>query len=189
MRVVLRPMVIEDASMVLEWRNSESVSKWMLNEQHIEWNGHIRWISNTLQSDACRYWIIVHDERPVGIVFLADIDLTSGTCSWGIYLGDDTVRGRGVGMAASYLSISQAFAIEQISFVCCEVLSMNIAAKSLYGELGFTETGKKSKSERINGMVDAVIKMNLSRDNWFRRSDHIRSAVFDRLGEFGEEGS
>jgi UDP-4-amino-4,6-dideoxy-N-acetyl-beta-L-altrosamine N-acetyltransferase len=182
-------MVIEDAPMVLEWRNSEWVSKWMLNEQHIEWNGHVRWISNTLQSDSCRYWVIVHDERPVGVVFLADIDLTRGTCSWGIYLGDNTVRGRGVGMAASYLSISQAFAMGQISCVFCEVLSMNNAAKSLYGELGFIETGKQSKSERINGAVDSVIEMSLTRDDWLRRSGHIRSAVFDRLGEFGEESS
>ena len=121
--------------------------------------------------------MILTHRGPAGIVFLTDIDALSASCSWGIYIGSDSMRGKGLGVEATYLSLEQAFRYESIEQVNCEVLENNRPAINLYSSMGFTRASQGSLSHRKDGTIQSVISMRLTRSEWDLRVAEIRNRL------------
>lgn len=179
MRVRLRPVAEDDSDRLLAWRNSPEVSRYMLTDRRIEPDEHRRWFAESRVDPSRRDWIIESDDRPVGLVYLTDIDHDNRRCSWGFYLAYTADRGRGIGSSAWYLALRSAFDDLGIEKVCAEVLVSNGHVVALHESFGFRrESYLREHIHRSDGTVD-VVGLALLRREW----EMIRPGIERRLAE------
>lgn len=164
--VELRPVEESDSERLFTWRNLPEVRQFMFNDGEIQRDGHCRWLMKILVDPTRRDWIIEHDELPVGLISLTDIDDANRRCSWGFYVASATLRGQGVGSAAWYQVLQVAFEDLNLEKVCSEVLSTNQSVVALHEKFGFRrEAYLRSQVQRPGGRVD-VVGLAMLRREW-----------------------
>ena len=141
--------------LLYDWRNRDEVARYMYEDRPIAREDHDRWYS-ALLSDRHRWaWVVADDGTPVGAGFLGDHRPEHRRASFGFYLGDTAVRGRGVGTAALAQLCEQAFDVIGLHKLIGEALATNAAAIALYARLGFrTEGVLHDQLRRGGGWVD-----------------------------------
>ncbi|MCK3658639.1 hypothetical protein A4G18_07945 [Pasteurellaceae bacterium Pebbles2] len=160
----LREVVLDDARMILDWRNQDFVRNNMYNNNIIDYETHIQWLQKVLQDDTCKYFIYEKDSKPIGVVGFYNIDLNSRKASWAFYLGNEKARGAGVEM--ENLALDYAFNTLQIRKLCCEVLSFNAAVIEFHKKFGFAVEGIRKADYLRDGVFYDIYQMALFRDDY-----------------------
>lgn len=142
----LRPMRLEDAALVLAWRNSERVRLAMLDSRIIEASSHMEWVARVLADATCLYWVFELDARPVGLVYFTQIDETAGVCRWGFYLGEPQLP-KGSGTVLGLLALDRLFGSRAIHTVTADVLKSNGASLAMHRKLGFREAAPEPPAQ------------------------------------------
>tara|TARA_R100000149_G_C5819200_1_gene99229 strand:- start:61 stop:528 length:468 start_codon:yes stop_codon:yes gene_type:complete len=90
--IILRPATIEDADILLEWRNDPNTRKASHNTDEVQRDDHISWLSRTLGNPDRRLYVAEENGDPVGTV---RTDFAGGVweLSWTV---SPKARGRGV---------------------------------------------------------------------------------------------
>ncbi|PWT26280.1 hypothetical protein CPT75_03655 [Butyrivibrio fibrisolvens] len=89
----LRKADMDDALLVLEWRNDEKARMNSFNHEVISKEDHIRWFKKKLIDESCRFFILEDEEGPAGCVRV-DVIKDVGEVS---YMIAPERRGRGYG--------------------------------------------------------------------------------------------
>lgn len=140
-RVSLRPMTETDSPQVHGWRNLPDVRRNMYTDHIITADEHALWFPVALVAPDRRYWMIVCDGEAIGVANLADLSSRHRRCAFGVYLGADDLRGKGIGRAVQFLLQREAFETLGLHKLCCEVLAFNTPAMEMYLKLGFVREG------------------------------------------------
>ena len=73
--------------MVLEWRNTESVRKWMYHKEVIDLESHLRFINGLSQKGDRYYWLVFDNQNnPVGTVNVTNVDRNGDRAELGLYM-------------------------------------------------------------------------------------------------------
>lgn len=181
MRVELIRISLQDKNSLRIWRNDPAVSRWMYTNHEISEEEHSAWFDSMLNDESKMYWKIVVDGNAVGSVFLTEISQQNRECSWGMYLADQQMRGKGVAQAACTLSLNFAFSQLAMQKVKCEAVAENETAIGLYENVGFLRTGLTRDAVRRGNEMLSVVTLEITRDAWDVRKDQ----VLQRLEEKG----
>ena len=166
MSVNLRPLSEHDSHRVHAWRNSAEVAAFMYTDHHISAEEHDRWFAGALAAaDRC-YWIIEDDGAPVGLANLARIDHSRRSCDWAYYLGEASVRGRGVGAAVEFIVLEHVFGTLGLHKLWCEVLLENEAVWRLHESFGFTAEALFRDHVWKQGRFHDVMGLGLLDTDW-----------------------
>jgi UDP-4-amino-4,6-dideoxy-N-acetyl-beta-L-altrosamine N-acetyltransferase len=191
MAVNLRPLAPPDSGRVHAWRNSVEVAAFMYTDHLISPDEHARWLAGALADAGRRYWIIEDDGAPVGLANLAGIDLGRRRCEWAYYLGEASVRGRGVGAAVEFIVLEHVFSGLGLHKLWCEVLLENAPVWRLHESFGFVREALYRDHVWKAGRFQDVVGLGLLEADWAR----VREACAERLaakgygaGELGMEG-
>jgi UDP-4-amino-4,6-dideoxy-N-acetyl-beta-L-altrosamine N-acetyltransferase len=179
--VVLRDLLLEDKEMIRTWRNKPRVAKYMFSQHEIGAEEHARWFVGLAEDPKRRYWIILYAGRPVGVANLAHIDYESRRCEFGIYLGEDDVRRKGVGSWAQYLVIEHVFNSMDVEQLWCDVLSDNEDALRMYRNIGLRQVGDRQQLAAANGETFEIYRLAIKRNEW----KQVRESVAERLRKIG----
>jgi UDP-4-amino-4,6-dideoxy-N-acetyl-beta-L-altrosamine N-acetyltransferase len=76
----------EEKLMVLDWRNHESIRKYMYNQNKIEEKNHFAFIRSLAERDDCFYWLVFDEEKSIGVFSLTDINYQTSQVSSGFYI-------------------------------------------------------------------------------------------------------
>lgn len=163
MAVILRGITKEDTNNIVRWRNNPNVLRMFLNQVPLTEAMHNNWMNTKVASGEVVQFIIVSDKKDVGSVFIRDIDHYNKTGEFGIFIGEDDQRGKGVGSAAITQILAYAFSNLMLNTVSLRVLEENVRAINSYLKAGFK---KKNYSEdiEINGEIKRVIFMEVSNE-------------------------
>lgn len=173
----LRPLEIGDAELTRTWRNSERVSQAMFTNDYIEADQHLKWLERTLPSDTSRYWMIMLDGEPVGVVNLAAIDRRNNRASWAYYVGEEV--GVPVGLIVEYEIMAIAFADMGLHRLTSEVLMSNEKVAQLHERMGFTREGVLREHIFKDDTYHDVIVLGITKPEWEKRhSKRPRLAKF-----------
>jgi RimJ/RimL family protein N-acetyltransferase len=118
---------------------------------------------------------IVVDEALAGLVTLSPIDRANGEAEFHIFLGEEGMRGRGLGRAATAAALDHAFDELGLWRIWLRVLQSNEAALHTYVALGFEPDPTAAATVRKQRRDVAVITMRVS-DAAFR----ARQAAYAR---------
>lgn len=160
-KVSLRLMDKGDTDRIVAWRNQDFVRRNFIYQKDFTREGHENWIRTMIDTGlAVQFMICVGEEqRPVGSVYLRDIDRTHKKAEYGIFIGEKDAWGRGYGTWAAKKMIVYAFEREGLHKLMLRVLAENQGAIRSYEKAGFVKEACLRDEVFLEGQYKDVIYM------------------------------
>ena len=160
-RVSLRPITDADTDNIVKWRNNPDVYRYFIFRERLTPEMHRNWLSTRVfTGQVVQYIILAGDERrPVGSVYLRDIDHKHESAEYGIFIGDDSFRGQGVGTETAKLFTDFALEVLGMHRVFLKVLDGNVKARRSYEKAGFVYEGTFRDMVKLDGEFHDVVFM------------------------------
>lgn len=152
-KVILRPIDMADTALIVKWRNSDSVRKNFIYRDLFTEETHINWMNTKVASGEVVQFII-HDKEQksdVGSVYLRDINPVHESAEFGIFIGEDSARGRGIGSEAASLICNYGFDSLKLHRISLRLLGNNAAARRSYEKVGFKHEGTFTDMVKLDG--------------------------------------
>lgn len=157
----LRLMTPEDTDLIVAWRNSDAVRRNFIYQELFTREGHERWIRDQVETGRVVQTIIcdLARDKPLGSVYVRDIDRRHDKAEYGIFIGEAGARGRGVGTAAARLMLRYCFEEEGLHRVYLRAFADNARAIRSYEKAGFVREGYLRHDVRIDGVYRDIVWM------------------------------
>lgn len=161
--IYLRLMTGEDTDNIVKWRNSDGVRKNFIYQALFTRESHENWIRTMVDTGKVVQMIICEagTNRPIGSVYLRDIDKTHQKAEYGIFIGEEDARGKGYGSAAARLMISYAFEEMKLHRLFLRVYAENIQAIRSYEKAGFVKEAHLRDDVCIDGQYHDIVLMGI----------------------------
>ncbi len=160
--VTIRPITYDDTDNIIKWRNSDYVRSHFIDQRLFTKESHEYWLRNMVETGKVAQFIILLDDTPVGSVYLRDIDHEKKSAEYGIFIGEESARGKGVGTKSAKLIIDYAFDELDLKKIFLRVHKDNIGAVKSYEKAGFVKNDHEETVD-INGCKKEVIFMELEK--------------------------
>ncbi len=159
--IYLRPMTYRDTDLIVSWRNSEGVRRNFIYQAMFTRESHENWIRTMVDTGKVVQFIICLGEGhvPVGSVYIRDIDRTHRKAEYGIFIGEEAARGRGVGTVAAKLMLEYCFGQEQLHKVFLRAFADNVRACRSYEKAGFVQEAYLKEDVCIDGVYRDMVLM------------------------------
>lgn len=162
------PMTMEHAELIVKWRNNPLILESLFSSEKITLESHTKWFERYIIGTDRKEFIIYHvgSDKAVGTIGLSNIDIVNSKAEYGIIIGEDEFRGRGIAKAASMLILEHGFNILGLNKIYLKVLINNKDAIGLYKKLGFTQEGLLRQDIYKNGTFKDVVIMSLLKSDF-----------------------
>ena len=155
MTIRLRDVEIGDLALLLAWRNHPMVyqgfyEQGYLNKGYITWEEHFAFWTKHLsfikdkEDVKWRAWVIRCNSRDVGLVWLSDLDKPIPEV--GIYVGEITLYGQGVGKEALTATLKKLKILKRKK-VRAKIIKDNNKSVRLFTSCGFKMIGEAREGE------------------------------------------
>ncbi len=150
--LIFRPMVREVTDLVLKWRNSDAVRRNFLYRKEITREQHLLRFDQKIETGEIIQFVIIEkkNKRPIGSVYLRDIDKNKKSAEYGIFIGEDSARGKGYGSETACRIVRFFFDDMKYELLYLRVLEDNEAAIRSYRSAGFQFADK----DAVNGSCE-----------------------------------
>ena len=162
--IALRPITEDDTSLIVRWRNSDAVRNNFLYRKPITAETHRKWLEEKVRTGKVIQYIIELTKSgkpvPVGSVYLRDIDEENSSAEFGVFIGEDNARGKGIGTKAAHLMLG--FAHNQLGLhrVFLRLLADNVSAYKAYRKAGFVAEGIFRDMIKLDGKYRDIMFMS-----------------------------
>lgn len=162
-KIILKKITSEDTANIVRWRNSEAVRKYFIYQQDFTIESHTYWLENVVNAGKAAQFIICekNGERPVGSVFIKNLNSDEKDGEFGIFIGETDCLGKGYGTESAFKILDYGFFTLGLSCIYLKVLKKNPRAIRCYQRIGFVEIPEKAKLEVINGQEEKVLHMSV----------------------------
>ena len=166
--VMLRPMTEQDTDNIIKWRNAPSVMENFIYRTPFTREAHLNWYHNrVLTGDVAQFIIVDTDTNTdVGSVYLRDIDKQNQKCEFGIFIGEESCRGKGIGTKATKLILDYAFKELKLNRVFLRVFAKNERAIKSYEKAGFIHEGTFKDDVIIDNVAYDMVFMAVLKEQW-----------------------
>ncbi len=137
----------DESKMVLSWRNSPKISKWMINKNNIDSHEHNAFLHSLKKRKDKSYFLIYAREVAVGVVDIIMMD--NHKAEIGLYANPHK-KGVGRYLLSSLIKIAKD---RDIKTLIAKVFSDNKIAISLYQKYGFQKIDKEEALEVMELML------------------------------------
>ena len=159
--IYLRLMTFDDTDLIVSWRNSDAVRKNFIYQELFTREGHENWIHTQVETGRVVQMIIceIATDKPLGSVYIRDIDRHHNKAEYGIFIGEDEARGRGVGASAAKLMLRYCFEEMGLHRVYLRAFAENKQAIGSYEKAGFVKEGLLRDDVCIDGVYRDIVWM------------------------------
>ena len=164
--IYLRLMTYEDTDNIVRWRNSDAVRTNFIYQALFTPESHMNWIKTMVETGKVVQMIICDaaSDKPLGSVYIRDIDRHHNKAEYGIFIGEEDARGRGVGTAAAKLMLDYCFEEEKLNRVYLRAFADNMQAIRSYEKAGFEREGLLKQDVCIDGVYRDIVWMAALRE-------------------------
>ncbi len=148
-------LTLEQKEMVLIWRNSSEIRKWMYSQEEIELNDHLNFIESLKSRKDKLYFLVKKDKEYIGVIDFTEI-IEEESLHMGIYTNPN-IKGNGKILLNKIIDYS--FDNLKVKKIYSEVFSQNNKAYELYEKYNFKDISKKTINNK------EVICMELNNEN------------------------
>ena len=159
--IYLRLMTHEDTDLIVAWRNSDAVRRNFIYQELFTREGHENWIRTQVDTGKVVQMIIcdMATDKPLGSVYIRDIDRHHNKAEYGIFIGEADARGRGIGTAAAQLMLRYCFEEVGLHRVYLRAFAENMQAIGSYEKAGFVREGLLKDDVCIDGEYRDIVWM------------------------------
>ena len=170
--IYLRYMTEMDTDKIVAWRNTESIRSRFIYRGDFTREIHLSWIRNMVDTGKVVQLIIcdINTDEALGSVYIRDIDRLHSRAEYGIFIGEPSARGRGVGSAVARLMLKYCFEEEKLHRVYLRVLSDNEAAIGSYQNAGFLKEALLREDVFLDGAYKDVILMGICEKDYYDKN-------------------
>ncbi|MGI6280331.1 MAG: GNAT family N-acetyltransferase, partial [Acutalibacteraceae bacterium] len=167
-KIIIRPITREDTENIVKWRNSPSVVQNFIFRKPLTKEDHLKWYETKIKAGNVAQFIIIETDtdKPVGSVYLRDIDKENKKAEFGIFIGEDCARGKGYGTAATALIVKYGFEELDLNRIYLRVFADNLGAIKCYKKCGFKQEGVFREDVIIDGKPYDMVFMGLLKSEW-----------------------
>ena len=160
-RIYLRLMTREDTENIINWRNSDEVRKQFIYQKPFTKESHEKWIETMIETGKVVQMMIVECVmvRPIGSVYVRDIDMEHKKGEYGIFIGDVDYLGKGYGTEAAELMIEYAFEFIGLHKLMLRVYADNERAIKSYEKAGFLKEAYLKDDVYVQGKYRDIVLM------------------------------
>ena len=160
-KVILRPIIREDTPLIVRWRNTPSVRENFIFREPFTEEMHNRWLDTKVASGEVIQYIIVDksENKPVGSIYFRDVDRQHRSAEYGLFIGEESARGRGLGTEAIRMFINFGFEDIGLHRISMRVLPGNEASIRSNEKVGFVREGVFKDMVYLDGEYRDVIFM------------------------------
>ena len=162
MNIELRNISIDDSEDIVKWRNNHSVKANLYSQEDLTLEGQINYFHKYIESGLVHQFIIVVDGVSCGTSFLKNIDFVSKQAEFGIFIGDNNYRGKGIGKVATKKTIEYGFCFLRLQSIYLTVLKDNNIAISSYKSVGFKEKRIMKNNYLRDDVFFDVVEMEIN---------------------------
>jgi len=161
--IYLRLMTYDDTDLIVSWRNTDSVRKNFIYQALFTRESHENWIRTKVETGDVVQMIICEmgSDRPVGSVYVRDVDHTHKKAEYGIFIGEADARGKGYGTAAAKLMIRYCFEEMKLHRLFLRVYADNHQAIKSYEKAGFEREALLRDDVCIEGNYRDIVLMGI----------------------------
>lgn len=158
-QVYLRKIELSDTANVVKWRNSESVKNRFIYQQLFTVESQIEWMKEMVDTGKVEQMIICEKEtdRPIGSAYIKDIDRESQKAEYGLFIGEEVARGKGIGTEVGSLMLEYAFKGMGLHRIYSRVLADNVGSLISAERAGLQREGLFREDVCMNGTYIDVV--------------------------------
>ena len=169
-KIILRPITAEDTSLIVKWRNTESVRKNFIFREIFTEEMHTKWMETKVASGEVVQYIIIDrsSDIPVGSVYFRDVDTKKRSAEYGIFIGEERAKGKGIGTETARIFTRFGFEVLGLHRISLRLLAGNLQAEKSYLNAGFAREGIARDMEFIDGEYRDIVfmaKLNRREEN------------------------
>lgn len=162
----------EHLELVLAWRTRPDIASVMITDVEPDMDKQRRWFERVSSDPTVRYWTILWNERPIGVINLAAIDHRHKRCSAGYYVGDLDLRQFGAVIPA-YL-YNHVFRDLGFHKIYGEVVASNAAALRMHAMHGYRQVGTLREHILKSGKFLDMVIVELLAEDWLAQPKYRR---------------
>lgn len=164
-RIYLRLMTKEDTDNIIKWRNRDEVRNQFIYQKLFTKESHEKWIETMVETGKVVQMIIVQSEgdRPIGSVYVRDIDMEHRKAEYGIFIGETDCLGKGYGTEAAELMAEYAFEYLGLHKLMLRVYAENERAIRSYEKAGFVKEAYLKDDVFVQGKYRDIVLMAMIR--------------------------
>ena len=156
-----REIETSDAEMILNWRTSPEIAKYMKTEVDHGILEQEQWIISCRERPDFYHWLIVHQEKPIGYISISEYNPVVKTASWGFYIGEGEHAGLG-GLVPPFF-YHFCFSELGIERIDAEMLYFNTSVIDLHQLHGYEFTPERDRILKRQGKGILLVAMSLSK--------------------------
>ncbi len=161
--VILRPITDADTDHIVRWRNSDHIRRNFIYQTLFTPESHRQWLREKVAAGLVEQFIIhsLDTGIDVGSVYLRDIDQTHRRAEFGIFIGEESQQGRGIGSECIRLIVGYGFEKLRLHKIFLRVLADNGIARKAYEKAGFMQEAYLKDEVCIRGEYRDLILMRI----------------------------
>ncbi|MCI9152210.1 UDP-4-amino-4,6-dideoxy-N-acetyl-beta-L-altrosamine N-acetyltransferase [Lachnospiraceae bacterium] len=177
MEVKLRPVIEEDAWKIVKWRNNPLVKQNLYSQDDITVETHLKYFHKVVENKECYQFIIEIPEiaKDIGTIFIKNIDYRNKNGEFGIFIGEDGFRNKGIGKQAIKKMLEFGFCELLLNKIRLTVLADNESAIGCYLKVGFVQCAYYKEEVYRKGEFYDVIGMEIIRKDWDKINSETES--------------
>ncbi len=167
----LYPITENDTDLIVKWRNNINVKKNFIFQEQFTREIHLNWLKTNVFTEKALQFIINYNGISIGSTFLRDIDYSNNKAEFGIFIGEDEYRGKGLGTQATLQILRYGFEELNLNKIFLRVLNNNTYAVNSYMKSGFQEEGLFKEDVYIKDKYYDVLFMSILKKEWIKVND------------------
>lgn len=171
MKIELRHITDADTPLIVRWRNQDFVRRNFIYRELFTDEGHAQWLRKFVDKGFAVQFIILANQRPVGSIYLKDIDYNNKKAEYGVFIGEEDALHCGIGTLAGRIILDYGFHTLGLNKIYLRFLANNIAAQKSYRRIGFHMEGLFSRDMLCEGVFEDIIFMAIFASEW-QNCDH-----------------
>lgn len=168
--IYLSPRNSEDIEIFTKWLNDFQVTDGLgRSGLMVTLNGEKEYLEKIHDNDNKNYYFVIvtlENDEMIGTISLENMNYINRSAELGIFIGDETYRGKGIGKEAIHLMLDYGFNYLNLNSIQLTVLTFNERAIACYKKCGFKEVGKLREAYYLNGKYYDKILMDILRSEF-----------------------
>lgn len=162
--VSLRPVEQSDLPAMRRWRNDYRIWSWCRQNSLINERSHLAWYEWQATAADVKMFMVIKDEKGVGVCGLTSIDLANRRAEFSCYVAPDCQNG-GIGRAALLTLFEHGFVDLGLNMIWGETFEGN-PAFNLFNSIGMKTEGVRRNFYWKDGRYLNAILVSMSADEF-----------------------